>query len=310
MTDASPAAPHSAAELRRGAAAVRTAIAPGAPIESLQLDAHEWCAAGPWYEHAPTIMASVLPTYVAGVPGASLPVGGVMGSLAPEMTVRASGGAESLTATWPAGAYPLAVQRTMQWADDGALRLAYEATTDGTYPVPFVWGLTIPLPWSTGVRLELPSGVRARVAASWGDGRPAAGSEFVWPSLRDGGRLLDLSHPTSMPRGTGVLCFVELPRAQFTVRCGEAALEVCGTPGVVTHARVLIEHDAPLEGRTPARWWQRRAVQRQIVIAPTVGAPDTLHEAVGGWKAARWLDARATLPWDLTLRGIPLTDSE
>jgi len=289
---------------------VRTVLAPGAPIESLQIGAHEWCAAGPWHEHAPTIAASVLPTYVAGVPGASLPVGGVLGSLAPELTVRASGGAESLTAMWPAGAYPLAVQRTMQWVDDGALRLTYEARTDGASPVPFVWGLTLPLSWSTGVRLELPSGARARVAASWGEGLPVAGSEFVWPSLRDGGRLLDLSHPSTMRRGAGVLCYVELPRAKFTVRCGDATLEVSGTPGVVTHARVLIEHEAPVAGRPPSRWWQRRAPQRQIVIAPTIGAPDTLHEAVGGWKAARWLDAVATLHWDLTMRGTPLTHSE
>lgn len=267
MIDASPAAPHRAAELRRGGAVVRTAIAQGAPIESLWQGDVDWCAAGAWREDAPLLAVG-----------------------APEVAVRATGGEESITAAWRDGAAPTAFSRTLRLDRDGALLLHYERALSRETSRPHAWRLSMPVLWDAAVRLELPAGARARVAASWGEGLPAAGSEFVWPSLSMAKRTLDLSQPTTMVRGAGVLCLVELPRGKFVVRTSAGRLEVGGTPGVVTHARVLIEHDAPLEGRTPPRWWQRRPSHRQIVVGPSVGAPDTLQ-------------------WDLTIRGTSLASS-
>ena len=200
---------------------------------------------------------------------------------------------------WDAEAYPLAVGRTVAFDADGAIHLAYAATNPRATPVPFIWGISIPLAWDPSVRIELPAGVRARVAASWGEGFPAAGSEFTWPQLRNGGELIDLARPTQLPKGFGVTCFVELPAAGVTLRTSAGAMTIRGTRGVVSHLRVAIDHEAPVPGRAPSRWWRRRPAHRTVSIAPTVGAPDTLLDAVGAWKAARWVEPGKTLQWDV-----------
>jgi hypothetical protein len=285
---------------------VRTSVLPGAPIESLRQDDVEWCAAGAWLEHAPTIGACTLGTYVGGVPGLVLPAGGVLGTEEPVVDVVAAGTGHAVRSWWPPAGYPLGIQRLLSLTADGALHAHYDVSNAQSMPLPLLWGLTIPLAWRDDVRLELPVGARTRIAATWGEGLPTAGSEFAWPSLRDGGRLLDLSTPARLPRGLGVLCFVELPQGRFSVRTEQGILEVTGTPGVVTHARVLLDHDAPIPGRPPVRWWRRRPPARAILVGPTVGAPDTLSDAVGGWHAARTVGAGATLDWAVTMRGLPL----
>lgn len=40
-----------------------------------------------------------------------------------------------------------------------------------------------------------------------------------------------------------------------------------------------------------------------LSLAPCLGAPDTLTEALGDWKGAIWLEPGATKEWRLTWRG-------
>ncbi len=295
------ATPHAdgAAELRRAGTAVRTTLAPGGALTSVRIDEQEWCAAAGWTDHVPTIGACTLPTFVAGVAGHVLPAGGVLTAALPRVQVRADGTREAIISEWEAELYPLAFERTVTLEGDGTVHLAYRATNPRTAPVPFIWGMSIPCAWDPNLRIELPPGVRARVAASWGAGFPAAGSEFTWPHLRNGGELVDLARPAQLAKGFGVICFIELPAAGVTLRTARGAITVRGTRGVVSHLRVLVDHDAPVPGRAPSRWWRRSSVHRVLSVAPMVGAPDTLLDAVGAWKAARWVEPGATMQWDV-----------
>jgi hypothetical protein len=278
VIDAGPAAP-SAAEIRRGRAAVRTLTATGAPLSSVRWDDADWCSDGAWRE-----------------------IGSAVGATAPAVDVRATGEATAIESRWTDHAARIRVTRTLTWGADGTLAAQYTASHAHTGVLPFDWGLTMPVLWSPTTRLELPVGGRAHIAESWGAAMPAAGTEFVWPTVRVEQRQYDLSSPTRLPKGHGLLCYVELPRGQFAVRTPQGTMDVAGTPGVVTHARVFIDHEAPLPGRDPARWWQRRAPQRAIVIGPAIGAPARVDAAATGGAAARRLTPGTVLQWDLTIR--------
>ena len=90
--------PHAegAAELRRENAAVRTTLAAGGAITSVQLDDVEWCARGRWTDHIPTLGGCTMPTFVAGVAGQVLPEGGVLAAVPPRVSVAADGTRESV----------------------------------------------------------------------------------------------------------------------------------------------------------------------------------------------------------------------
>jgi hypothetical protein len=291
-----------AAELRRGSASVRVSLAPGAPITSFVSADCDWCAAGAWRDYAPSARACALPTFVAGAAGARFVDGGSVGSDQPEVEVRADGEANAVTARWPVPSYPLAWMRTIAFDQSGALRLGYRVTNEGRAPLPFVWGLSMPCVWGASVSVDLPRGARARVAASHGDGMLTTGSEFAWPSLRDGGHLVDLSRPAQLGSRRAVLCYVELPRGRLVVRSPAAALEVRADPGVLTHARVWVNNGAPGEAASRRGWWRRASSPSILAVGPTIGAPDHLSDAVGSWGAARWIESHETLSWDIVVR--------
>jgi hypothetical protein len=299
-------APASAgAELRRGATSIRVALEPGAPITSFACEGHEWCA-GSWQDYAPTHGACALPTFVAGAAGARFRNGGTFLSDEPTVDVRADGAANAITVSWPASTYPLSWTRTVSLDADGAVRIGYAVSNGQRVPLPFTWGLPLSLAWSEDTGLELPRGARARVAESHGDGLAPASSEFTWPSLRDGGHLVDLTRPAALGAGRALLCFVELPRARFSVRRGDRALEIRSEPGSLTHVRVRINNGVADPDGPRRSWWRRRSAPMSLQVGPTVGAPDLLSDAVGAWSAARWLEPGETVRWDVRIRQIAL----
>lgn len=283
------------AELRRAGTSVRVTAGAGAPITGFVADGLDWCAAGPWLDYAPSAAACELPSFVGGVPRVVFPPGGLLAAEEPELAVAADGTASSVSASWLPSPYPLAWRRTVTLEPDGALCLAYAVHNVHAARLPFVWGLRMPLPWDARVTLDIVRGARARVATAIGEGFSRPGSEFAWPALRDGGRLVDLTHPASLTERRAVRCYVELPRARFTVRLGAHALEVSGEAGVLTHAHVWANNDGDQTSAPRRRWWQRRVPVRAMVVGPSVGAPGTLSDAVGAWRAARWLEAGETL---------------
>jgi hypothetical protein len=223
----------------------------------------------------------------------------------PTVDVEATGGAGRITAWWPPAPYPLGWSRTLALAEDGSLLVRYAVTNAQRTPLPFVWGLPMTFAWGPKFEVDLPRGAHARIAAAFGEGLPAAGSEFGWPALRDGGKLTDLSRPARLRPRCAVLCYVELPQGQFVIRSGGQALEISGTPGVVTHARVWIDHDGDSRGAPPRRWWRRHAARRGIGVAPAAGAPGLLSEAVSDWRTALWVQPGETMLWDVRCRVLP-----
>jgi hypothetical protein len=150
------------------------------------------------------------------------------------------------------------------------------------------------------------------VAVAHGEGLSPAGTEFVWPSLRDGGRLVDLTQPARLDARRAVLCYVELPHGRFVVRDGDAALEISGDEGVVTHAHVWADNDADTPGAAPRHWWWPRPPRRGLSVGPAVGAPGLLSDAVGAWRTARWVEPGETIRWTVRFRsltGRPATSS-
>lgn len=307
MTATAPPAalPSSAAELRRGNSVVRVAIGPGAPITSFVANGREWCAGGAWQDYAPTSGACTLPAFVATTRRPAFPEGGLLAAEEPTVDIAANGGAGTITAWWPPAPYPLGWTRVVTLEADGALLARYAVTNAQRTPLPFVWSLPVALAWGPNVTIDIPRGARSRIASVLGEGMPPAGSEFAWPALRDGGKLSDLSQPARLRPRHAVLCYVELPRGRFVVRDGDDALEVSGDPGVVTHARVWVDHDGDRPGAPPRRWWQSHTPHYAFAVAPAVGAPALLSEAVGAWRAARWVEPGETIRWDVRFRSLP-----
>ncbi|HYV96280.1 MAG TPA: hypothetical protein VE967_02365 [Gemmatimonadaceae bacterium] len=302
-----PLAPPGAAELRRGSAAVRVAIAPGAPIVSFFADDTEWCAAGPWFDYAPTLNACALPSFVGGVPRAPFEDGGVLRAIEPDVSVRADGAAGVISAQWPAAPYPVAWRRDVSLDAEGALVATYTVTSVHRARLPFVWGTQVALPWRSNVQIDVPRGTRSRVARSTGEGLAKAGSEFAWPALRDGGKLADLSRPATLEPRRSVQCYTELPRGRLTLRLGDVSLEIAGDAPHVTHAHAVVDHDADRPGDAPRRWWRPRAARRVILAGVAAGAPGDLAEAVGAWRTARWIEPGETLHWSVRYRSVRAT---
>jgi hypothetical protein len=293
-----------AAELRRGSSSVRVAVGPGAPITSFCVDGRDWCAAGVWTDYAPTAGACTLPSFVAGAPRSPLPEGGLLAAEEPAVDVRADGAEGRITTSWPASGYPLAWVRTITFDAEGALCTRYEVTNTQRARLPFVWGCRLTLPWSSSIAIDIPRGSRSRVAVAHGEGLSGAGAEFAWPGLRVGGRLSDLAQPARLDVRRAVLCYVELPRGRFVVRDGDALLEITGDEGVVTHAHLWVNNDADIPGAAPRRWWRPRPPNRALAVGPAVGAPGLLSDAVGAWRAARWVDAGETVRWTVRYRPV------
>lgn len=302
-----PASTGAAAELRRGRTAVRVRQAPGAPLEGLHLGGLDLSAGGAWTEWGPTLAACTVPTYVAGLGGLALPAGGSIGGTVPSLQVTADGQTTALTAVWEPDLLPFGLVRTLRTPADDVLQLDYEARNHGTLRLPFIWGLCIPLPWDGDWRVDLPQHARTRLAAAWGQGLPAVGSVGTWPQLRVGSTLADLSAPSRMPRGAGAVAYVDAPGGACTLRAPGGAVALSGSPGLLTHVRVLAEHEAPMPGRAPHRFWHRGPRPRSASVALTIGAPDALSEALGDWKGARWLEPGASLQWSITL-SLPVDD--
>jgi hypothetical protein len=254
-------------------------------------------------------MACTLPTFVAGVPRGVLPDGGVLAAEEAVIDVRADGGTGAIIAHWEPRAYPLAWERTIALTSDDSLTIGYAVSNAQGNPVPFVWSLDIPVPWREAMAMELSRGGRARVASARGEGLPRSGSEFTWPALRDGGKLVDLSTPTHLMPRNAVSVHVELAREQILLRVDDSLLELSSSDGVISHAHLAVNNDADAENAPPRRWWRKHQAVQTIVAGPSAGAPSSLAEAVGAWNAARWVEPGATVRWSLQCRATTISST-
>ena len=196
--------------------------------------------------------------------------------------------AGELRATTALTVSPLVFTRGIRLAPDGGFLFDYELRNTGTAPEPYLWCLHPLLALAPGDRLELPADVAA-LRLNGGLGAPIAmGDRWAWPEPFPGIRL-DACEVPGMPGGC-----------------------VKGFAGPLAEGRAAVVNDATGD-RLEFRWdsaqlpflgiWLNRGHGgfHHVALEPGNGAPDSLAEAVDGWRQHGTLPPLAAVRWSLTL---------
>ncbi len=196
--------------------------------------------------------------------------------------------ARKLRATMPLAISPFVFSRTIQVGDDGDFVFDYSLNNTGTEPEPFLWCLHPLLNLEPGDRLDLPAEVRS-LRLNGGLGAPMnLGDRWDYPEPMPGVHL-DRCEVPGMPGGC-----------------------LKGFAGPLEQGRAAVVND--LSGdRFELRWdasripflglWINRghAGFHHVALEPSTGAPDSLAEALEGWKQCRLLQPGETARWSLTI---------
>ncbi len=257
-----------------------------------------------WDECAPAAAGGSVPDWVKGVGGRPIPPGGEARTQAPAVAVRTTDDGHAVECTWRGERLPWELHRTLLIRADGAVEARYEALTTGTHRLPFLWSAHLVLPLTASTRLRLPDAARLRVAALSGAvAADAAGSEAAkWPRLTLDGKVRDLASPWSVPRRTLLQGWVDLShgRTSIEVAEGDAHLAIATDGAGVPYCGIAIDRGGTRREKAPRRF--SRGSAPALVIAPSLGAPDRLAEALGEWQSVTWLVPGEPRRWTLTLR--------
>jgi hypothetical protein len=195
-----------------------------------------------------------------------------------------------LSASVPLTTSPLVFRRTIR-AGAGVgetFVFDYELESRSAEPEEFIWSLHPLFSIAPGDRLDLPDDVRSlRLNGGIGDRPIAFGDEWRYPEPFPGVRLDRLEVP-GMPRGC-----------------------VKGFAGLLAEGRAALVNDASgdrLELRWDARvtpvlglWLNRGHVGfHHVALEPASGAPDSLADAVTGWRQFGTVAPRATVRWSIS----------
>jgi galactose mutarotase-like enzyme len=311
-----PSAPFGTAELRAGSTKAVIVPALGGKIISLEFAGREWLWGGdlggrsapvdgaPYDEHAdgggydelfPNIASCTLPSHVTRYGGLSLPDHGELWSqpatfsleTRPEGTFAATG--------WQGRRMPYRFVREVFVSNAGSVEMHYAVSNDGDVRLPFVWSAQAMLPLTKGTRLVLPEGTRARVWSQEGVELGGQGAYLRWPRAVIGGKLVDLTRPDDVARAYACRIYLDPSAGRAAVESDGARLEVSFDIERVGHVVVAINKPG---------WsaFGKRRSARTVALAPSVGSPDSLSEALGAWRDAAWLEPGQTREWRLTWR--------
>jgi hypothetical protein len=122
------------------------------------------------------------------------------------------------------------------------------------------------------------------------------GAYLRWPRAVIGGKLVDLTRPDEVARAYSC-------RIYFDPGAGRAAVESDGARLEVSFDIERIRHVALSISKPGWSAFGKRRSARTIALAPSIGSPDSLTEALGGWRDAAWLEPGETREWRLTWRG-------
>lgn len=244
---------------------------------------------------------TVAPCHVpAGVPvfgGLALPDHGELWTVRPaiEVSTPDAGGADART-VWTGRRMPYQFTRLVRVTRDGAIEMHYAVRNTGPARMPFTWSAQAVLPLTAATRIVLPAGSTVRVAEQHGIELAGQGAPQEWPRLKAGERTIDLSAPDAAARKYAVRLFAELPDGRVVVEEGAARLELSFDRHQVTDFGLWINR----KGWSGA---PRRAAASNIALGPSIGAPESLADALGSWNRAHWLEGGETREWSLTWRG-------
>ena len=270
-------------------------------------------ASGGLDECFPTVEPCRLPSWVKGAQRAKLPDHGELWAQAPAVEILTDADGHSATCTWSGSALPYRFTRRMTLHPEGWLAFAYAATNTGTHRMPFLWSSHPVFPLTPRTRLVLPDGAVARVWSHRNTQFGKPGSEHRWPRLRNGGSLVDLSRPyAALGRDYACKLFVELPRREvrIVIEEGDSTLEMLLHGREIPTVGIAINRSLGGETSRRGRWPFGRATPPActVSIEPSIGAPESLSDALGPWDDAHWLEPGGTARWGMTWRAGLKTD--
>ena len=299
------------AELNAGGSRVVIIPELGGKIASLELGGRQWLWTNPsipfrapergasyvetadsggFDECVPTIAPCVLPPSAGPLAGVVLPDHGDLWSQRPTIELVTGRDGHEAKMTWRGVSMPYRVSRIVRVEASGEVVMRYAVRNDGKDRMPFLWSARPLFPLTDRTRLILPIGEPVRLQRAERVDLGGTGSEHRWPLFRSGKDVLDLTRPGAVRRKFAAKVF-------FTSVPGTAALEEGGTrleirfdPETVPDFGVWINH----QGWSPKR---KIPAYSNVSLQPSVGAPDSLADALTGWQRAQWIEPGKTRKW-------------
>lgn len=305
-TVAAPPLDFGSAELRAGTTRVVVVPALGGKIVSLELGGREWLwrsrtraerpADGASYDAVgdtggidecfPTTAPCVLPSTVARYGGLALPDHGELWSQPSTFSLETRDDGMAASCAWQGRRMAYRFVRNIMVRASGQVDLRYAVTNDGRVPLPFVWSAHAVFPLGKDTRVGLADGTRARVWSARGIEIGGPGAELRWPRVVAKDKMLDLSLPDAVARAYAYTVYVDGARATLEQDGARLEVAVDGAP----NACMSVSVDKPA-------WSPFRRGAHRVVLAPSIGAPASLTEAMGPWHAAASVEPGATLEW-------------
>lgn len=305
-------------ELRGGDSRVIIVPALGGKIANLELGGRQWlwtsdvtpytvpddnasyaetADTGGYDECFPTVAACKVPTWVRTFGGAQLPDHGELWAQAPTVDVRTSPDGQSATTTWMGRRMPYRLTREVRVRPTGEVECEYEAMNTGTDRIPFIWAGQVVLPLTSQTRVDLPLATRLHVYTQHEIALGVGATDLRWPMLRSQGKLMDLSHPAAVAKRYACKVFLEMREGRAAIIEDGHRLELSFQVDEVPNVGLWINRGA----WTP---FKRGKPYHNLALSPSIGAPDTLEEALGAWKSAQWLDPGKPRRWTLRWRAV------
>jgi hypothetical protein len=303
MSRANVATPPGIVELSSENARVAFVPAMGGRIIALDLGGRQWLTDGDRggiTECFPTVSACTISSGIPSLGGQTLPAGGEIAGRAPSFTMEthdADEGAAALRAVteWTGERAPWRYARELRVIPDAVI-MRYALTNDGKEKLPFIWAARASLPLGEGTTVELPDSSRTRIGAQQGIDLLGVSAEHRWPKLRSAKAIVDFSKPDAVARKFSCTLFVDLASGRASVTEGPHRLHVEFDASRLPHFEVSVDRRgwAPFGGGSNAS---------SLVIAPRMGVPDSLSEALGAWNGAQWVAPGETREWEVVYRG-------
>jgi galactose mutarotase-like enzyme len=302
MSRSTVATPPGIVELSAENARVAFVPAQGGRVLSLELGGRQWLADGDRggiTECFPTVAACTISSGIPSFGGHTLPAGGDIASRAPSFTMEtheADEGTAALRAVteWVGERAPWRYTRELRVAPEAVI-MRYALANEGSEKLPFLWAARASLPLGEHTRLELPDSSRTRVGAQQGIDLLGVSAEHRWPKLRSAKAIVDFSQPDSVGRKFAATLFVDLSSGRVSITEGAHRLMLEFDATQIPHFEVSVERRgwAPFGGGSGS----------SFVIAPRIGVPNSLSEALGAWNGAQWLSPGESRVWEVVYRG-------
>ncbi len=306
------------AELHGGGSRVTIIPALGGKIASLEMGGRQWLwrsdvlpdqepvdgasyaetgDTGGYDECFPTAAACHVLSGVRRYGGLALPDHGELWTRPPMLDVETRGDGQCAICAWEGRRMPYRFTREVRVTASGEVRMRYAVENSGGDPLPFIWSAHPVFPLTALTKLDLPMGASVRVAAHRGEALHDMAPEFRWPHARLEKKIADFTHPDAVAKRYACRLFLDLPRSPTIVAMQEGAdrLEVHVDGREVPNFAVWLNK----KEWTP---FKRGKPYLNFTFGPSLGAPDSLAEALGSWHGAQWLAPHARREWSVLWR--------